>query len=246
MRDDLLEAQAAVDWPVSHFPSLKQRFESWIDHNVEVRIKNPDPQSPYDVIVAVEKEALPLAFNVEVGAYINCIRTSLDILATALAHRYHIPNPNKTYFPIVASAKVFSGGKYKGHEFVEGLPAPERHLVESLQPYKGGNDPLWTLHDLDIKRKHQRLLTVESHPATIAVTGIGIERDFIPPGRGEWHRTNNETVLGRLRKGAPQPKIQLAAYVGFNEASVTTTSNVLDALNEFASLASSIIAMFDK
>lgn len=46
------------------------------------------PDTPNDMVVAVEKEPLPLSFNVEVGAYINAIRSSLDILATAMA-LYH-------------------------------------------------------------------------------------------------------------------------------------------------------------
>ena len=58
---------------------------------------------PNNVIVAVEKEVLPLSFVVEVGAYINSIRSSLNVLATALAYRYQMPKPEDVYFPIAGS-----------------------------------------------------------------------------------------------------------------------------------------------
>ena len=93
MRDDLLSAQACVDWAVSHFPPLEKRLQEWVDANVEAHIKELEVSSPNDLIVATEKEPLPLAFNVEVGAYVNVLRSSLDIVATALAYRHSMPNP---------------------------------------------------------------------------------------------------------------------------------------------------------
>jgi hypothetical protein len=50
------------------------------------------------LIVATAKQPLPLEFSVEAGILINAIRTSLDILATSLAHRYNIPNPDDVFF----------------------------------------------------------------------------------------------------------------------------------------------------
>jgi len=87
MRDDLLHAQAAVDWAVSNLPSFQERLYAWIAANIHIFLKETEPQIPHNVLVAVQKEPLPLTFNVEAGAYINVIRSSLDILAVALARR---------------------------------------------------------------------------------------------------------------------------------------------------------------
>jgi hypothetical protein len=114
MRDDLLDAQACVDWAVSQFPALQQRINSWLSVNVHIGVEETPPPATHDPIVAIENAALPLAFNVEVGAYINVIRSGLDILATALARRYGIPKPDEIYFPVANSEAAFMGGRYKG------------------------------------------------------------------------------------------------------------------------------------
>ena len=51
-------------------------------------------------------------------------------------------------------------------------------VIERLQPYHGGDAPLllWSLHDLDIARKHRRLLRTYSSPH-----GFGVVRyAFLP------------------------------------------------------------------
>ena len=242
MRDDLLHAQASVDWAVAQFPSLAQRIDSWLKFNIEVAVEDPDPSVPNNVIVAVEKEPLPLALNVAVGAYINAIRSSLDILATSLAYRYRIGNPDKTYFPIVESESIFNGGKFKGAKFIKGLPKVERTAVELLKPYKGGNELLWPLHQLDIMRKHRRLIGVEATPQTFMVSGWG---DSITPVATGWMRANNKTVLALVRKDAPKAHVRFTPEVTIYEADLVERKGVIKALNQFASLADSIIKLFD-
>jgi hypothetical protein len=107
MRNDLLDAQASVDWAVSNLPFLDQRLTEWLKQNVRVIIKELDPENPNDLVVAKELEFLPLSFNVEAGAYINAIRSSLDLLATALAVRYSIPmEATPFYSPCMAALAV--------------------------------------------------------------------------------------------------------------------------------------------
>jgi len=245
MRDDLLDAQASVDWAISHFPSLKERLSSWLETKVSVEIKELDTNTANNVIVAVEKEALPRVFNVEVGAYINALRSSLDLLATSLAYRHNIPNAEKVYFPILEDAGEFLSGKYRGDEFVKGMPAPVRSVIESLKPYRGGNDTLWLLHHLDIVRKHRRLLSVEVLPQRLSIIASGpLNYTLLPqavPG------TDGETILGLIPKGAPKPKFQLAAGVSIEDWSVGGfRAPLVEALDQFAGLTNSIIEMFDR
>jgi hypothetical protein len=248
MRDDILHAQASVDWAVSNFPAFEERLNSFVKGNLDIVLEDNASNSAYYSLVVIEKSPLPLAFNVEAGAYINAIQSSLDILATALAYRYHMPRPDKVYFPIVDSAVEFASGKYKGVQFVDGLPAPERAIVESLKPYRGsnGNSRLIILHDLDIERKHRRLLTFHPTPRK-----LGIAKRYITSGMFIFNspgfiRTANKTEIGKLAKGAPTPKVELHAYVAFDEALFPKGQRIIAALDDFASLASSIIKMFDK
>jgi hypothetical protein len=99
MRADLLHAQASIDWAVSQFPPFEERITVWLKANIKTGLRDPDPKVPNNVLVAFEKEPLPLSFIVEAGAYIHSIRSGLDILATALAYRYQMPRPEDAYFP---------------------------------------------------------------------------------------------------------------------------------------------------
>lgn len=248
MRDDLLDAQAAVDWAIAQFPALEKRLRSWLDANIDVEIEEQPPPATHDVIVAVEKEMMPRAFNVEVGALLNTIRSSLDILATALAYRYGVPKPDDAYFPVARDIYAFSAGDYKGAKFVKGLPETQRDIIKSLEPYEGGNDVLWSLHHLDIVRKHRRLVGVMVHPWRFSITGWGgrLREDFVTiKSETGWLNANNKTGLGLLAKGAPRYQMQLAPEIAINEICPLHRLPVTMALRKCASLADSVIKLFD-
>jgi hypothetical protein len=222
MRDDLQYAQASVDWTEANLPLFKKRLHAWLNKNVHVAIREQPPDVPNNVVVIAEKEPFPLAFQVEAGIYINAIRSSLDILACALANRHCQALIDDTYFPIAPSRTIFLSGKgYKGHKFIQALPAKERGIVESLNPYRGGdgNHLLCTLHDLDIVRKHQRLLNVEVHPRDFIVSGWGDTIKAFTPISTGWVRTGpDETTIGLLAKNATEkPRIKLTPHVCFSE-----------------------------
>ncbi|MGD0144119.1 MAG: hypothetical protein ABSC92_13250 [Rhizomicrobium sp.] len=245
MKDDLLSASASVNWAVSNFPSFDERLGNWVDENVHVTIKETPPDVPNNVIVAEDKVPLPLEFNAEVGAYINAIRSSLDILATSLVQRYGVSVPEEdVYFPVVRDRETFDRGKYKGHKFVQALPAPERDIVEKLKPYAGGNDLLWDLHRLDILRKHFRLLTVQTNPAAFRITGWGLSNYFTRISTG-WACNPGETMLGLVTKNAPHFEMHFTGFIGLNEPGPLARVPVVHALDTFAKLAQSIIMRFD-
>jgi hypothetical protein len=199
------------------------------------------------LIVAEDKEPLPLAFSVEAGAYINAIRSALDILAVTLAKRHGVTGKalDNIYFPIVASEAVFRSGHFKGHKLIDILPVAERAIIEGLKPYNGGNGRLYALHQLDIVRKHVRVLFMEPNPANFSMAHTGsIERHFKPLATF-WERTPNETVLGFWPKAQPKPKVYYTAYVGLNEAGALAREPLVGALDKLASLANSIIGLFD-
>jgi hypothetical protein len=247
MRDDLLHAKASVDWAASNFPSFELRLNIWAKGNVDVIIKELPPDTPNDVVVAIEKEPIPLAFQVECGAYINAIRSSLDILASALAERHCQELTNDAYFPVAASADVFASGKgFKGSKFIKALPAQERDIIESLKPYKGGNKLLYALHQLDIVRKHVRLLSAIMQPARLSIFGVpGVMQHFTAVSLGWVRSFEDETVLGLFTKGIPKPQFEFTPQICLNETSYLPGRDIVAALREFAGTANAIIRLFD-
>ena len=55
---------------------------------------------------------------------------------------------------------------------------------------------------------------------------------------------NDETVIGLLAKGQPQPQMKLSMLVSMNETSYLPHREVVTALYEFANLARAIIRDF--
>jgi hypothetical protein len=76
MRDDVLEARASVDWAQGQLSGLQQRLDAWLHQNVSIDIVDLPPPATRNPLIAIEEQPLPLAFNVEVGAYINAVRSS--------------------------------------------------------------------------------------------------------------------------------------------------------------------------
>ncbi|QIP03969.1 hypothetical protein [Bradyrhizobium symbiodeficiens] len=245
MRPDLLEAQASVDWALSQLPDLSKRLDEWLKRGVTIEIKELPSPADTNLIIAVENELLPLSFQAEVGAYINSIRSSLDILASALVRRHNIPIPeNRVGFPIMESKEKFDKAK-DAQIFVQGLPALGQRLFNDLKPYQGGNERLWTLHQLDIMRKHRRLLNARLNPIHIWMTGSLAEGDFTPLGGEGSIQVNEETVLGMIRKGVPRPAIHTAFYVAIDEPGFAAKKPVTAALAQMAQTASFVINFFD-
>lgn len=245
MLEDLRHAQASVDWAVANFPSLQNRLNAWVQSNLKVIIEDGDSQQNYDLLIVRQEAELPLAFNVEVGAYINAIRSSLDILATALCRRFGVRRAENAYFPVARSEVAFRNRDYKGHEFIEGLPAREKAIfVEYIQPYPGGNDLLVLLHKIDIERKHRNLLGVVCLPSRFRFVDP-LPRGAFTPNSPGFLRRDNKTELGKLAKGAPRSKVELHALVAFDEVFFPKGSRLITALTDFATMATSFIRMFD-
>jgi hypothetical protein len=246
MRPDLLEAQAGVDWPMSQFGDLSKRFDEWLNRGVTIELKELPPPADSNLIIAIENELPPLHFQAEVGAYINSIRSSLDVLAMVLVKRHNLPiREDRVFFPIMKSKEEFERSGGNAQTFLERLPALERRLMEHLQPYQGGNEALWALHHLDIVRKHRRFLNATLNPIHMSLQGTLAEGDFTPLGGHGFIQVGEETVLGMLKKGVPPLTVHTTFYIGINEEGFAARKPATAVLAQLASAATYAIKLFD-
>jgi hypothetical protein len=189
-----------------------------------------------------------LAFNAEAGAYINSIRSGLDILAVAIGKRDNAPSPNKIYFPVAKSAAEFAAPNGRAVSFLNQLSARHRDIIEKLQPYKGGHNLLFILHQLDIARKHRQLLELSAEPASITIKSSRVrDGDIIRlDDYLQVQKTGNESLLAYTTKGATTPDIELAAKIVFNGPLFgSLRMPVVKAIQMFAQMADGIIVSFD-
>lgn len=130
----------------------------------------------------------------EVGAVlgdaVHNLRTALDLVASELA-RINGKSDRNVYFPFATSAAEFPGAVAKRNFDKAGQEAVD--LLHTFAPYRGGNELLRAIHDLDIEDKHTALLETEktmniqlegsydiTNPSTcnISLEGSSIEHYF--------------------------------------------------------------------
>jgi hypothetical protein len=245
MRPDLLEAKASVDWVWSQLPGLVQHLEMWLNEHVTLELRDPGGNATHDLIIGVEKELLPLSFNVEVGAYINALRSGLDILAMALVRRNGSSiKEDEIYFPIARSEESFKSEKWAGRKMLDALGPQERKIIQALDPYRGGNQDIWMLHHLDIVRKHRRLLSVVLRPMSISLQGTLAPGDFEPLAVDAVH-VNDETIIGMLRKGVDAKLVRSNFYVALDEKLHIGRRPISATLAHLANVAENIVTLFN-
>lgn len=94
-----------------------------------------------------------------VGDAVHNMRTALDLMASEMA-RINNETDSDIYFPFAASAEALEA-QLSAKNFAKAGDDAVR-LIRDLKPYKGGNDLLRALHDMDILDKHRALVLVGS------------------------------------------------------------------------------------
>jgi hypothetical protein len=86
---------------------------------------------------------------------------------------------------------------------------------------------------------------VASNPGSFNIWGYALRENFTNVATGFMLVNDEETVVGLLKKGAPQYQMQFSAYVALNEVLTIVRKPLIPALNDFASTAKAIIKLFD-
>lgn len=246
MRNDLEDAIGAVDWGKSQLPILGNRFAAWQATSVQLTAEELNPPSNRLAAVASAKEELPPIFHAELGAIIGSFRSALDLLAAALAARNGVSPSSNTHFPIFRSHQDMID-PLEGLEGKKWLSSSEVAVIKSLGPYEGGNEILWALHQLDILRKHERLIATAIYPHFDYVLG---QRVSFPDGMVNVRLRNlkDKPVLFTYPRDVPQPEAQLSLQIVFDEIGLICVDRkpVFPVLISFQNLVTEIIDRFSR
>jgi hypothetical protein len=104
------------------------------------------------------REEVPPDFSTILGDALHNLRAALDLLACELV-RLNGNSDDDVAFPFARSA-VHLEEVIKSKQLTR-ASAPAVALLKSLQPYRGGNDVLVAIHDLDILDKHRMLISTK-------------------------------------------------------------------------------------
>jgi hypothetical protein len=242
MRDDLTEALAAVQWADTHIPVMNRRFIIWKQRGPYDLVVEPDPEdATRELLVAYLNAPLDSLIHGDIGAIINSMRTALDILMSALLTGHGIKPNSKAHFPVRSTEAEFltSVATLESRKWIS---AAEAVAIKRTKAYKGGDRVLYSIHQLDILRKHERLLAVEPiiRTAHLAIEDEGFH--FIV------QHMDDKTILYSFPRGRFRPtksNSQIAPEIYLNEPTVGVTRHpAILALRAFTSRIRNLIEYF--
>jgi hypothetical protein len=166
-----------------------------------------DADKGESVLYVRRAEELPPTLSLIIGDAISNLYSALDYLACELVTTKECVS-TKTAFPISENVPTTTDqeARYKGQ--VRGMRENVKKIIKDMEPYRGRDNNLWTLHKLNNINKHRALLTV--------AYGVAINS---PRGGWETHVAPQEGAeLLRVPLNFPdKDKITLVPLIAFNE-----------------------------
>ena len=147
------------------------------------------PPHPYEISTKYEPKfsktahyisslkPIPQMLSLIAGDAIQNLRTALDYLIVQLvdAHSGDVGEKRlrKIFFPMFESAEEMTPSEIKRK--IGGVSPDAKKGILALKPYKGGNNDLWGLHELNRVEKHRLLITGMWHGPTHMGYSMNIE-----------------------------------------------------------------------
>jgi hypothetical protein len=169
--DRIILVRIKIERAKKHLQDLAAVANSLEDTTILTR--DPDTHiAPHPIVLMHPHDfktvpTLPIDAVTIAGDVVHNLRSALDHLARQLVlvgleiDPLAIPFTEKDwrgiYFPISETPEKYESEKPKK---VKGMLLEAVETIDRLKPYKGGNDPLWRIHELDNIDKHRSLFTL--------------------------------------------------------------------------------------
>lgn len=115
--------------------------------------------SPDGLSVVLGWKGIGLLSGVVVGDCVHSLRAALDLMSSEMA-RLNGHSDKNVYFPFSEAVSGFDAA-IRSKNFKK-CGADAVALLATFEPYRGGNEYLRSLHDLDIQDKHKTLIPAHS------------------------------------------------------------------------------------
>lgn len=249
MVTDTTEFFARLDHCQAERELLSNEIRSYAQSGIESMVVDvPHSKIPhYDFLVKLN-QPVPVSVRIRIGTIINETRVILDNLASVLAGRNGYTGSTTVYFPISKSKDVFdTDGKKKMRQ----LSSEDQEKIESLKPYKGGNEWLYCLHETDVERKHLKLA------AKSAMMGGFVSKMPSHSSRAEQAMAagapifdfRNADLTGEFVKIAEFTDLEMQpqdmdVVIAFTAPDLIRGANALSVLDKFNSVAREVVSLF--
>ena len=144
-----------------HVRDLNTALDTFYATNPCGIAKKIDSQTREPIYYVSRLADIPTSISIIAGDVLNNLRSALDHLAYSLV----AVGTGKTLSKQVSFPIADSAAQYKSIQFrrkIEGAGQDPIKRLDALKPYKGGNDTLWHLGQLNNIDKHRLLLTAST------------------------------------------------------------------------------------
>jgi hypothetical protein len=241
-----------------HISELERQLSTFFDSAPYKVGAKHDPKTRKLIYYVMSAEPIPDVIPLVAGDAIQNLMSALDHLAYQIVCKDtgdNPPNPNWIYFPIADDAAKYESKK---HGKMDGASQETFDAVDTLKPYKGGNDIIWTLYRLNNIEKHRLLLTVGSQAAGInlgqlmvhhvkdtfpveAIAAFESMNIFLNPAdKGFPLQAGFELYMGAIDE-QPNPKQEFRFQVALSEPGIVEGKSIIETVNQFVVEVESIV-----
>lgn len=140
----------------NHIEALDHAIRDYLGKGSLAIVHEADPNDPMNWSQCMHvREPVPPILSAIIGDVIHNLRASLDLLACDLV-RLNNQSDKNVYFPFCENQAAYEK-MIKERNMHRAAPQVVV-LLKKLAPYKGGNEVLRAIHDLDISDKHRTLI----------------------------------------------------------------------------------------
>jgi hypothetical protein len=198
--DELADAQENLKWADENISKLDAAFRAFFNTK-PYRLVTEVDQKIGEVREKVIPDSIPWQFKFMARDIVHTLRIPLDYLACRLA----VANKQSTdgvYYPIRKSKTAFDSTGTQGN-IVKQFGADAVAWIATQQPYLGGDDLVWAVHEIDRVDKHIELQALNA--------GSGLSGGLIMGGTfiGGVHRT---MIIGPREPDPADGSIVLLSY----------------------------------
>jgi hypothetical protein len=155
----LVRIRVKVERAKKHIEDLDIDIRTFLESNpYQLGIKH-DLSSQRVVYYLTSVRDTPLSISATIGDILHNLRSALDHLAYQLVD---IGTKGKGPFHHVSFPILKDVANYRANsrKRIRGMRQDAIQAIDTLKPYKGGNETLWNLHRLNNVDKHRLLITV--------------------------------------------------------------------------------------
>ena len=224
----LESVRAKLKHAKQHIQNAERECQAFFESGPYLISRQHHPQQKDWVVYGLTAtRPIPNPIALTTGDALSNLRSVLDYLAWELVTVNGQKPTRQTSFPIYDSASNY---QKDSHRRMRGMSDIAIRTIDSCTPWKGGNDVLWKLNELNNIHKHRVLITVGAFMEGVSSSVA----HFISPTNNAWRVLKSGDLLTMIpAEFDVDGHLEFAFQVAFNEPGMSARVNqIIKTLNE--------------